>query len=294
MEVKVLGPMEAWESGVSVTPSASKPRQVFALLASCAGELVTVTELIEELWGINAPRSAVQSVQTYILRLRQAIEEALASDRRAAKDVLITRPCGYTLNIMAKDVDVHRYHERAASGERAMEAGDYEAASRLLGSALSLWRGPALVDVRIGPRLSIEVARLEQSRLGVLESRIDADFGLGRHRQLLGELAELTARYPLHEKLSAQYMTALYVSGCKWRALEIFRTLRQKLVDELGVEPSAQLQRLQRAILNSDTELDRPEPWKRAVRGVGRWHDGENNGVHPQRAATVPNAVRAN
>jgi DNA-binding SARP family transcriptional activator len=220
-------------------------------------------------------------VQTYILRLRQVLEEALAGDEhRMAKDVLITRPCGYSLEIGAKDVDVHCYQERAASGERAMEAGDFESASRLLGSALGRWRGPALVDVRIGPRLGIEVARLEQSRLGVLESRIDADLGLGRHRQLLGELAELTARYPMHEKLCAQYMTALYVSGCKWRALEIFRALRQKLVDELGVEPSVHVQRLQRAILNSDTELERSGAWKRAGRAVGRWHEAETaNGV---------------
>src|SRR5262245_38693061 len=104
MEVKVLGPLEAWENGRSVAPTASKPRQVFALLAVCAGELVTVSELIEELWGANAPRSAVQSVQTYILRLRQVLEEALASDKqRMAKDVLITRPCGYSLEIAVKD-----------------------------------------------------------------------------------------------------------------------------------------------------------------------------------------------
>jgi DNA-binding SARP family transcriptional activator len=117
------------------------------------------------------------------------------------------------------------------------------------------------VDVRVGALLRVEVARLEQSRLGVLESRIEADLRLGRHHQLLGELAELTARYPMHETLCAQYMTVLSASGCKWRALEIFRTLRQKLVEELGVEPSAQVQNLQRAILNSDVA-----PWEPGLR----------------------------
>jgi DNA-binding SARP family transcriptional activator len=203
---------------------------------------------------MDPPRSAIQLVQTYILRLRQLIEGTLPPGTGAAKDILITRPGGYTLDIAPEDVDVHEYQELAAAGDRAVEAGDRRAASALFGRALAVWRGPALVDVRIGPRMGIEVARLEQSRLGVLESRIDADLRLGRHHQLLGELAELTARYPMHEKLCAQYMTALYVSGCKWRALELFRTLRQKLVDELGVEPSVQVQHLQQAILNADVE----------------------------------------
>jgi SARP family transcriptional regulator, regulator of embCAB operon len=276
MEVKVLGPLEARENGRSILLTASKPRQILALLAMSAGELVTVSELVEELWGLNAPRSAIQSVQTYILRLRQGIEAALPTGGVAvAKDVLVTRPCGYALDIAPQAVDVHGYQELAAAGERAMEANDYQAASRLFGSALSRWRGPALVDVRVGPRLGIEVARLEQSRLGVLESRIDADLGLGRHRQLLSELAELTTRYPMHEKLCAQYMTALYVSGCKWRALEVFRTLRQNLVEELGVEPSVHVQRLQRAILNCDEELDRPATWKHSGMGARRWNDAQ-------------------
>jgi SARP family transcriptional regulator, regulator of embCAB operon len=268
MEIKVLGPLQAWANGRTITPTANKPRQILSLLAISAGELVTVTELIEELWDAKAPRSALQSVQTYILRLRQLIDEAQPAGRAlAAKDVLITRPCGYTLNIETRGVDVYCYQELAAAGERAMDAGDYESASRLLGSALDRWRGPALVDVRIGSRLGIEVARLEQSRLAVLESRIDADLGLGRHRQLLGELAELATRYPMHEKLCAQYMTALYVSGCKWRALEIYRTLRKKLVDELGIEPSAEVQRLQWAILNADTNLDKNPAWQEEATG---------------------------
>jgi SARP family transcriptional regulator, regulator of embCAB operon len=261
MDVKILGPLEARQDGAVLTLTASKPRQIFALLAIYAGELVTVPTLIDELWGTNAPRSAVQSIQTYILRLRQAIEETLPAGARAGKDVLITRPCGYTLDIAPQAIDVCGFQQLAVAGERAMEAGDYSTASRLLSGALGRWRGPALVDVRVGPQLSIEVARLEQSRLSVLESRIDADLGLGQHRMLLSELAELTTRYPMHEKLCTQYMAALYASGCKWRALEVFRTLRQNLVDELGIEPSAQVQRLQRAILNADTELDWTTAW---------------------------------
>ncbi|HET9142301.1 AfsR/SARP family transcriptional regulator [Actinophytocola sp.] len=264
MKVKVLGPLEAWHNGVPVVPTARKPRQVLAMLAICARQLIPVSTLIEELWGITeAPRSATQLVQTYILRLRQHIDDAMLAG--AGKQILITRPGGYTLDIAPEDVDVHRFAQLSTSGERAMEAGDYAAASKLLGSALETWRGPTLVDVRVGFRLGVEVERLEQSRLGVLESRIEADLRIGRHHQLLGELAELTALYPLHEKLCEQYMTALYACGCKWKALEIYRRLRKRLVDELGVEPSVQVQQLQHAILNSDVDLDavairRPAP----------------------------------
>ena len=251
MEIKLLGSLEAWHNDASILPTAGKPRQVLALLAICAGEVVPVSTLIDELWSDGtAPRSAIQVVQTYILRLRQKIDHA--GQAGTAKHILTTRQGGYLLDVAHDDVDAHRFHKLALSGEQAIESGEHHAAARLLSAALDCWRGPALVDVRVGTRLGIEVERLNQSRLGVLESRIDADLRLGRHHKLLGELAELTARYPLHEKLCEQYMTALYRCGCKWRALEIFQRLRQRLVDELGIEPSGRVRSLQYAILNSD------------------------------------------
>jgi DNA-binding SARP family transcriptional activator len=253
MEIKVLGPLEIRQGDRLLELTAAKQRKALSLLAICAGDLVTVPALIEELWGADAPRSAAQTVQTYIMKLRYHIDENRpAGSPRTAKDMLVTRPCGYALDIARSDVDVHSYQEAANAGEHALAAGDFQAASDLLSTALDRWRGPALVDVDLGPRLGFEVTRLEQGRLTVLESRIDADLGLGRHRQLLGELAALTSRYPLHERLCEQYMTALHRSGRSWRALETFRTLRKTLVGELGIEPSRQLQHLQRRILRSE------------------------------------------
>lgn len=95
----------------------------------------------------------------------------------------------------------------------------------------------------------------------MLESRIEADLRLGRHHMLLSELGELVARFPMHENVCVQYMTALYRSGRKWRALEVFRRLRDTLVDELGLEPSRHVQYVQQAILNSDPRLDEPASW---------------------------------
>jgi DNA-binding SARP family transcriptional activator len=254
MDVKVLGPLEAWQNGISIMPTAQKPRQVLALLAFCAGRVVPLSALVDELWdNEEPPRSAIQVVQTYILRLRQRIDNArVPGDDGAGKRILLTRPGGYLLDIAPEDVDAHRFQRLATAGERAMETGDHQAASDLLGSALDSWRGPVLVDMQVGAQLSVEVEWLEQSRLGVLASRVEADMGLGRHRQLLGELAELTARYPLHEKLCEQYMTVLYECGLKWRALEIFQRLRQRLVDDLGIGPSRHVQQVHHAILNAD------------------------------------------
>jgi len=255
MEVKVLGPLEAQEHGRSVVPTAGKPRQILALLALEAGQVVTVPTLIEELWGMQPPRSALTTLQTYILHLRRLIEAALATNGGGdAKDVLATRCGGYQLNL-AGGVDVHEYERLAAQGARAPEVGDFEGASRLLRSALAVWRGKVLVDVQVGPRLAIEVIRFEESKLSVMEMCIDADLRLGRHYSLLSELARLNAHYPMHENVCAQFMLALYRSGQQWRALEAYKRLRDTLVTELGVEPSARLQLLQRSILRSDAIL---------------------------------------
>lgn len=261
MEVKVLGPLEAHVNGRSIVPTAAKPRQILALLALEAGQVVTVPALIEELWGMQPPRSALTTLQTYILHLRRLIDAALTSGEGggtgAAKDLLVTRCGGYLLNIDDKgSVDVQNYERLAAAGARAIEVEDDESASRLLRAALEIWRGQVLVDVQAGLRLGIEVIRLEESKLGVLELCIDAELRLGRHYTLLSELAMLNASHPMNENLCAQFMLALYRSGRQWRALDVYKRLRDTLVNELGVEPSARLQSLQRAVLGSDPVLD--------------------------------------
>lgn len=258
MDVKILGSFEATENGVALLPTAGKPRQILALLALQAGQVVPVPTLMEELWGMEPPRSAQTTLQTYILQLRKRIAAALPDDGpRRAKEVLATRYGGYLLAITPEEVDVHSFERLSAAGRRALDLGDRETASRMLRAALAVWRGRALVDVYAGMRLGVEVTRLEESRLCAVESRVEADLGLGRHHGLLSELSVLTARHPMHENLCGQYMTALYRSGQQWRALEAFTTLRDCLVGELGVEPSPRLQELQRAILSSDPHLDR-------------------------------------
>src|SRR2546423_4415552 len=131
MQVKVLGPLDVTVNGRSITPTASKARQTLAMLALHAGQVVTVPTLVEEVWGMEQPRKPLQSVQTYVLILRRMINKARPSGQPdSAKSVLVTSHGGYMLNIPSDDLDVRWYERMAGAGQRAMQSGDFESASR--------------------------------------------------------------------------------------------------------------------------------------------------------------------
>lgn len=259
VEVNVLGPFAVSIGGVSVVPSANKPSQLLAMLALNVGRIVNRSDLMEELWEEHPPRSALSTLQTYILQLRRKLQYALADNaRRTSKKILITNRVGYVLDVEPEDVDAVRYDRLAAVGRHAVNVGDHVKAGLTLREAQNLWRGPALADVPTGPHLKIEALRLEESRLSDLELRIDADLLLGRHRQLLSELASLCARHPMLENFGAQYMLALYRSGRQWHALQVYREIRNNLVDQLGIDPSLRLRQLHQAMLSSDPAIEDP------------------------------------
>ncbi|MFJ4378171.1 BTAD domain-containing putative transcriptional regulator [Streptomyces albidoflavus] len=254
MDVSVLGRLDVRVDDVSVTPTAPKPRQVLALLALRADTVVSVALLTEELWGTRPPRSARATLQTYVLQLRGLIGAALRQRAAhagacSAKEVLATTPDGYLLDTGGGRSDVREFELLAVAGRQATEAGDWSAAAHHLRTALSLWTGPALAGVRSGTVLSLEARRLEETRLCALIQRIDADLRLGHHRSLLSELSVLVGRHPTDETLHAQFMLALHRSGRRPEALQAYQRLRRALVDELGLEPSAALQRMQRHVL---------------------------------------------
>ncbi|MFE6487824.1 BTAD domain-containing putative transcriptional regulator [Streptomyces sp. NPDC057757] len=278
MQIDVLGILDVRENGVCIAPSAPKPRQVLALLALHADQVVPVSALIDELWAGRPPRSGRTTLQTYVLQLRDlitlaleqdtppapvsaavpgaapAVSAAAAAGRRSAKDVLVTAPGGYMLVSGGGSSDVREFDRLAGMGYRALDAGDVKDAARLLREALALWGGAAFADVQAGARLQMEAMRLEESRLCALDQRIEADLRLGRHRELLAELTVLTSRYRTHENLHAQFMLALHRSGRRGEALDAYHRLRTTLVRDLGLEPSARLRRLQQSILTAAPE----------------------------------------
>ncbi|MFG2965735.1 MULTISPECIES: BTAD domain-containing putative transcriptional regulator [unclassified Streptomyces] len=261
MDIGLLGALRVRENGISIVPTAPKPRQVLALLAVRADQVVPVATLVEELWAGTPPRSARTTLQTYVLQLRDLIATALregdgsgSAPERSAKDVLTTLPGAYLLATGGGESDTAEFERLVELGCRAMDDENHTGASRILRQALDLWTGPPFADVHTGAQLTVEARRLEESRLCALDQRIEADLHLGRHRELLAELTVLTSRYRSHENLHAQFMLALYRSGRRSESLHVYQQLRAHLVRDLGLEPSPRLRRLQQAILTATAE----------------------------------------
>ncbi|MEU8761984.1 AfsR/SARP family transcriptional regulator [Streptomyces sp. NPDC048659] len=277
MDVRILGGLSVRENGVSITPTAAAPRQLLALLAASADQVVPVAVLMEEIWPSGAPRAARAELQSHILGLRALIAAALTgaapapgrlfpgvprasegakgpegaegTEGRAAETVLAAQSGGYRLDTGGGSHDVRQFERAAGAGYRAMEAGDLPRAALRLGEALALWRGEPYAGVDAGPRLRAETERLEASRLSVLDQWVEAQLGLGRHVELVPELAVLAARHPADESLHGQFMVALLRSGRADDALEAYRRLCAGLQRDGGREPSARLRRLHRSVL---------------------------------------------
>jgi DNA-binding SARP family transcriptional activator len=249
LEFRVLGNLEGVYDGRPIDVSGSRQRALLAVLLLRANEMVSRDRLIDELWGEMPPATAANALAALVARLRKALPP----------DVLLSRPGGYELRIARQAVDLHRFETLADDGSSALAAGDPAQASDLLRAALSLWRGPALAEFEYAPFAQAAIVRLEELRLVVLERRIEADLVLGRHGELAAELQGLVAQHPLRDRLRGQLMLTLYRSGRQAEALEVYRTGRQTFIEDLGIEPSPELQELERAILRQDASIGAPE-----------------------------------
>jgi class 3 adenylate cyclase/DNA-binding SARP family transcriptional activator len=247
VEYLVLGSLEALASEGPLPLGGAKQRALLALLILNANRVVSRERLIDELWGEDPPETAVTSVQVYVSRLRKLVPEAS----------LLTRPPGYVLEAEPESVDLLRFERLSREGRNALAAGNPERAALVLREALDLWRGPALAEFANEPFAQIEGGRLDDLRVAALEERIEADLALGRHAELISELEALIASSPHRERLREQQMLALYRSGGQTEALEVYRNVHAML-DEIGIEPGANLQRLEKQILNHDAAIDAP------------------------------------
>lgn len=248
----MLGPSSVQEDGQELLHITGKPRQLLVLLLLNEPYRVSTSSLITELWGDTPPRCALTTLQSHISRLRTEFARRLGVTREdIAHDLLQTRDGGYRIDLGDGWFDLHEFH-RLRFVARTMDTGDVLRTSRVLGEALGLWRGPALPDVDHGALLHAAVAELDRSRLDTLALFFGTQLALGRHRELLSDLARLVVRYPRHEDLHAQFMIALYRSGYRVRALEVFDGLRRSMRDELGTAPSTRLIRLWRAVRDAD------------------------------------------
>lgn len=248
MQFNLMGSFEVLGDGRVYTPTAAKPRQVLAMLATNAGATVSAEHLIDELWPDGPPSSSKTTVQTYVYHLRKLLSPG---DECSGKEVLGTRPAGYVLAVPREDVDIFRFQHLMSEGRAALRRGDAAKASDLLQQALSLWRGPMLADIACGPRLKGHSAYFEEQRIEALSLRIDADLETGRHREIIGELRWLVETHHLHEWLYVRLMQALHRAGRRSEALDVYRQLHRLLKEELGLEPAVDAQRFQQLILAS-------------------------------------------
>jgi DNA-binding SARP family transcriptional activator len=237
VDYAVLGPLEVRRGDTTVPIGRGKQRALLAILLLNAGRVVSAERLIDELWGNAPPATAATALQVYVSKLRKALGD----------DVIVTREPGYAIEIERGGFDLQRFEGLLADARRA----EGEEAARLFREALEIWRGPALCDVPLAP----EAARLDDLRLSALGERIDADLALGRHTDVIPELESLVRQHPLRERPRRQLMLALYRAGRQADALQAYRAARSTLVEELGIEPSPELQALEQAILRQDPSL---------------------------------------
>lgn len=245
----VLGPLELRSGATVYTPRGPKIGRVLALLLLQANQFVRVQTLAEELWDERPPRTAVTTIRTHVYHLRTMLERGSAIGVPAG--LLATEPAGYRFAVEPGQLDCEEFDRLTDRGRALLKRGAVDQAAVVLRSALELWRGPALVNLTSGPVLCRHVDQLEESRIGALELRIEADLQLGRHRELVAELRGLVATHPLNEWFHARLIEALHRCGRRGEALQAFLDLRAVLACELGVEPSAALQRIQHEILTS-------------------------------------------
>ena len=259
-EFRVLGPLEALADGAPIKLGGSRPRAVLAVLLLHSGQVVSTSRLIDGVWAEDPPDTAANVVQGYVSQLRKEL----------GRETIETREPGYLLRMDHDSLDLHRFETLVSDGTELLERGRAQDAAVLLRESLALWRGPALADVADEGVLRQAAARLDELRLVALERRIQADLACGRHTELVGELEALATEYPLRERPRALQMLALYRCGRQADALAAYRTARATLVEQLGIEPGAELQELERAILQHDPALDLGPTRRRAIESRAR------------------------
>lgn len=263
MEFGILGPLRVLRSGAALPLGGPRQRAVLALLVVELNQAVPTDRLIDEVWDGDPPDGAVTSVQTYVFHLRRTLEPERA--RGAPAEVLVSRNHGYLLKAEPLATDAARFEAGLRKGREALDAGRYSEADRTLRSALALWRGAVLEDLGDHGFVRREADRLAELRLAALEARVEADLALGRHTAVVGELEQLVTAHPLRERFSAQLMLALYRCGRQAEALARYQRLRERLRDELGLDPDESVRRVHRAILAHDPAV--ASPARRAVPG---------------------------
>ncbi|MGP3948697.1 AfsR/SARP family transcriptional regulator [Streptomyces sp. 7N604] len=248
MEFGILGPLRVCAGRREIPIPGRKQRTLLAALLLARGEVLPDDRLTALLWGQRPPATVSAQIYTYVSRLRQRLGTAVEVIRESA---------GYRIDIGDGRFDADEFDRLSRAGRCELRADRPDRAARLLRAALELWRGPSLGGVTDYLR-DAETPQLDEARMAALESRLEAELALGEHLQLVAELTGLVARFPLRERLRAQWMTALYRCERQAEALAVYQEGRRLLADELGVDPGPVLTATHRAVLSGGLALGGP------------------------------------
>ncbi|MER7312120.1 MULTISPECIES: AfsR/SARP family transcriptional regulator, partial [Streptomyces] len=249
MDFKALGPIQVVNDRLAYTPSAPKVKQVLALLVMRANQIVSLESILDELWGEALPRTAVTTAQTYIYQLRKDFIEKMGVDPK--ERLIVTAPPGYLLHTPEASLDTHHFVRLADQVQACHAAHDADGTIRWAEEALALWRGIPLADVPCGRTLRDYVSNLGERRVCIHKLRIQAAMDLGRYGELITDLRSLVMEHPYDEWFHAQLMLALGKAGRRGEALHVYHKVRRLLREELGLDPSQDLQRVQEEVLKS-------------------------------------------
>lgn len=252
MNIGILGPTSIGNGETHRAIGATKVSALLALLALNARQTVSFDELVDELWAECPLQNARNALQANAVRLRRQL--ALCVSGHAGRELVRTTANGYVLDIEPESVDASQFQRLAERGSALVRSRPREAID-LLRNALSLWRGPALVNTGDGLRCRAAAVRLEERRIDAWEDLVAAEIEAGQARSAVAELKQLVTRYPERERFSEQLMLALYRCGRQTEALDVFHRTRQWLGSELGLEPLRPLHVMYQAILAQDPAL---------------------------------------
>jgi predicted ATPase/DNA-binding SARP family transcriptional activator len=250
VDVRLFGELEVAVGGVAVPVHGAKQRALLALLALSRGGAVSADRLIDQLWGDDLPAKPANALQAQIVQLRRTL----------GASAIVTSGAGYALDVRGGDVDAARFEDLVAEGRRLSADGDLVQASQVLGDALRLRRGEPLSEFAYAGFADAERGHLNELTLVATEARLGADLGLGRHSELVGELEALCRDHPHRERLWELLMLALYRAGRQTEALRAYTEIRERLLDELGLDPGPALRELEARILVQDPSLDIEQP----------------------------------
>ena len=263
MELQILGPLKATACGRDVPIGGRRNQAILGVLALEANRLVPTERLLDAVWDDRAPSTARSQVQICVSALRRSFTHA------DAPDVIRTQAPGYLLQAAPGELDADVFDDLVTHARLLAENGRDEEAVTELRRALALWRGPALGGL-LGRVLEAGARRLEERRLAATEECLRIELALGRHATIIDELRALIDEHPLREGLHSQLMLALYRSGRQAEALQAYRGARGILVDEFGIEPGAELRRLERDILLDSVAPGPAAPRRAPVAALSR------------------------